>query len=50
MKQEIIEVSKRELSCDGGKDFGHPEVYFTIANNKEDVTCPYCSRLFVYKP
>lgn len=41
----------RSISCDGGKGpLGHPKVFFTIANNATEVTCPYCSKLFIYEP
>lgn len=41
---ELTYVNSQEVSCDGGKSFGHPLVYLHIKN--EIVTCPYCSKSF----
>jgi uncharacterized Zn-finger protein len=47
---ETITVSKKEVSCDGGGGaLGHPVIYLEMGE-KTDITCPYCSRSFVYKP
>jgi uncharacterized Zn-finger protein len=45
---EIIQVTRREVICDGGGGaLGHPRVYLHIdADQGEQVTCPYCSRVF----
>lgn len=49
-KFEISEVKSRSVSCDGGKGaLGHPKVYLQIAPDKTEVTCPYCSKVFIYK-
>jgi uncharacterized Zn-finger protein len=46
---ETIYVNTRAVSCDGGDGaYGHPKVYLKIADAQ--VTCPYCSRLFVLEP
>lgn len=48
---EVISVYKLELSCDGGGGpLGHPRVFLHIDTDKGEVMCPYCSRLYVYKP
>lgn len=47
---ETVEVDNdvEEVSCDGGKTFGHPRIYLTLG---EDGTaeCYYCGRRFVRK-
>ena len=45
---EIVEVDQAadNVSCDGGKLFGHPRVYLTF-NDKDYVDCYYCGRRFV---
>ena len=46
---EVITVSEKRVACDGGKGgLGHPRVFLTIADDEGKVTCPYCSREFVY--
>ena len=46
---EIVEVHKLEVVCDGASGpLGHPRVYLHIDSAVGEVTCPYCSRLFVY--
>jgi uncharacterized Zn-finger protein len=47
--QKITHVKTHAVSCDGGDGpFGHPKVYLKIVNT--EITCPYCSRLFVLEP
>ena len=48
---EIIQVTAREVACDGGGGaLGHPKVYLHIdADNGDSITCPYCSRTFLYR-
>lgn len=42
-------VHKKSVSCDGGGGpLGHPKVYLEIKHDELDITCPYCSREFVY--
>jgi uncharacterized Zn-finger protein len=46
---EIIHVADRTIACDGGDGpLGHPRVFLRIAGT--EVTCPYCSRLYVLAP
>ena len=43
---EIVHVQSSTVSCDGGVGpLGHPRVYLRISDKQ--VTCPYCSKLFV---
>lgn len=47
---EIIEVPLLEVKCDGGGGtLGHPRVFLHIDQDKGEVTCPYCSRLYRLK-
>ena len=47
---EIIEVPLLEVKCDGGGgSLGHPRVFLHIDQDKGEVTCPYCSRLYRLK-
>ena len=47
---EIVEVSERSVSCDGGGGaLGHPKVYLNMGN-ADFVECPYCDRRFVLVP
>ena len=49
---EVLQVSERVVTCDGGGGrLGHPKVYLhmqgPIGTEARQVTCPYCSRLYV---
>lgn len=45
---EVIEVASLEAVCEGGGGaLGHPRVYLHIDQDKGEVLCPYCSRLYV---
>lgn len=47
---EIIYTTKAEVACDGGGGpLGHPKVYLHIEHEKGEITCPYCSRLYVLR-
>ena len=47
-EQEIIYVDKHKVCCEGeGDAAGHPRVYLEIKD--EQITCPYCSRIFKVK-
>ncbi len=46
---EIIHVDDRVVACDGGNaGLGHPRVWLRIV--EDQVTCPYCSRIYVLNP
>ena len=46
--EESIEVKTKRVACDGGGgSLGHPKVYLEMGNVSE-VTCPYCSRYYVF--
>lgn len=48
---EMFSVDHEEVICDGGGGpLGHPRVFLHIDHDTGQVQCPYCSRLFVYKP
>jgi uncharacterized Zn-finger protein len=43
---ETIHVDERTVACDGGDGaLGHPRVFLRIVG--QEVSCPYCSRLYV---
>jgi uncharacterized Zn-finger protein len=43
---EIIHVDDRTVACDGGDGpLGHPRVFLRIDDHQ--VSCPYCSRLYI---
>lgn len=47
---EVISVDKLEVSCDGGGGaLGHPRVFLHIDQDKGQIMCPYCSRLYVFR-
>lgn len=46
---ETIEVTKREVACDGGGALGHPKVFLNMGSD-DFVECPYCDRRFIMKP
>lgn len=50
MAPEIIEVDDdvQEVSCDGGKTFGHPRIYMTLGDDGV-AECYYCGRRFERK-
>jgi uncharacterized Zn-finger protein len=45
---EVLHVSSTKVSCDGGKDFGHPKVFLNMGE-KSHVACPYCGKIFTTK-
>lgn len=48
---EIQETNRQEVMCDGGKGaLGHPRVFLHIERETGEAVCPYCSRVFVYRP
>lgn len=51
MDEEIFEVEKMTVACDGGDGpLGHPNVYLHLDDHTLDAVCPYCSARFVLKP
>ena len=44
MTQQVIYIDKEEFYCDGGDDFGHPRVYYTMKNG--EAVCGYCNRIY----
>lgn len=47
---EVIEVPLLEVKCDGGGgSLGHPRVFLHIDQDKGEIVCPYCSRLYRLK-
>jgi uncharacterized Zn-finger protein len=47
--QEIEYVNTRTVQCEGNAaKIGHPLVYLEIKEN--EITCPYCSKHFIYQP
>lgn len=50
MEKEIIYINGNKTSCSGVEgSLGHPLVYLAIPKWKDNVTCPYCSKNFVFK-
>lgn len=48
---ETIKTTSLAISCDGGGGpLGHPRVYLHIDSDNGQITCPYCSRNYVYQP
>ncbi|MFV9876194.1 MAG: zinc-finger domain-containing protein [Rickettsiales endosymbiont of Dermacentor nuttalli] len=48
---DFIIVKNKHVKCDGisYNTIGHPLIYLNMGS-KNQVTCPYCSRQFIYKP
>jgi uncharacterized Zn-finger protein len=45
---ETITVTEHSVACNGGGGaLGHPKVYLHLDASTHQVTCPYCSRLFI---
>lgn len=46
--EEVILVETRAVRCDGGGGaLGHPAIFLRI--ERQQVTCPYCSRTYRLK-
>ncbi len=46
---EIEYSEDKEVTCDGSaQGVGHPLVYLNMGE-KNEITCPYCSKNFVFK-
>jgi uncharacterized Zn-finger protein len=50
MPPEILYVAMHRIACDGGEGaLGHPRVFLEMGES-DRVECPYCDRLFIYRP
>ena len=47
VEQEVVYIDKAKFWCDGGEDYGHPRVYYTMKNG--EAVCGYCNRNYVLK-
>tara|TARA_B100000575_G_C23139382_1_gene662672 strand:+ start:519 stop:674 length:156 start_codon:yes stop_codon:yes gene_type:complete len=47
MNQQIIYIDKKEFYCDGGDDFGHPRVYYTMVDG--EAVCGYCNIKYILR-
>ena len=46
LKSDIEFVQSKKVICDGGGGaLGHPKVYLEMGD-KNEIVCPYCSKLF----
>lgn len=45
---EEVDDDVQEVSCDGGRQFGHPLVYLTLGDDRV-VECYYCGKRFQHK-
>ena len=44
-ERETVCIPDKEFYCDGGDDFGHPRVYYTMVDGQ--AVCNYCNRLYI---
>ena len=44
-ERETVCIPDKEFYCDGGDDFGHPRVYYTMVDG--EAVCNYCNRLYI---
>ena len=44
-EREIVEITTEEFYCDGGDEFGHPRVYYTMVDG--EAVCNYCNIKYV---
>jgi uncharacterized Zn-finger protein len=49
IEPEEIFVDAPSVACDGGGVLGHPRVWLAIPATGR-IECPYCSRMFIYRP
>ena len=48
-RREIEYANSKKLSCNGlDGPLGHPKVYLDMGD-KNQIICPYCSKLFILK-
>ncbi len=46
---EVVEITTNKTYCDGSAGaLGHPRVFLKIEEGADRVTCPYCSKMFLY--
>jgi len=46
---QTVVVNSKIVNCDGGNGSSrHPNVYLNVGNENK-ISCPYCSRLFIYE-
>lgn len=48
-KKEEIQILTRKVSCVGLEHpYDHPKIYLEIPEDKNQIDCPYCGKLFKY--
>jgi len=48
-KKEVKKVPAKSVSCSGSDAlYDHPKIYLNIPEGKNEIECPYCSKLFQY--
>ena len=47
MKAKLVSYSQPDKNCDGGDDFGHPRVYYTMVNG--EAVCGYCNIKYILR-
>ena len=47
MTQQIICIDEERFYCDGGDDFGHPRVYYTMVDG--ETVCAYCNIKYILR-
>ena len=47
MDQQVVYINEERFSCDGGDEFGHPIVYYTMNNGF--AVCEYCNIKYVLR-
>jgi uncharacterized Zn-finger protein len=46
---DAVSVKSKKISCNGGEgSSAHPLIYLDMGD-KNNITCPYCSKNFVFK-
>ena len=47
---EVVKTDSLHVVCDGGEGaLGHPRIYLEINPDIGQITCPYCSREFIFQ-
>ena len=47
MSNQVIYISEESFYCDGGDDFGHPRVYYSMVNG--EAVCGYCNIKYILR-